>query len=290
MLQIGVTNTLSQDDLQIDSLTSDSTASKVATFHFKDSQDSSGAAIEEAENKSLSGPGVFKNHLLKPSNPNARPVNDIISDWLTISLVMMVVFFTWFRLFYYKIFRQLLSSFFNMASSNQIVRDESYLLQRASLVISIISYLLGGLFLYQISVLYDWQIYWLQKGLLRFVLFSLIIAISYSIKMILLRSLSVVFNQERAAGAYIFNLFLMIMMAGLVLFPTNIILAYSAGPVKHFVAAVAILLIGLMFVFRLSRAIRIWFSIPQFSFFYLFLYLCAFEVAPLLVVWKLSFG
>ena len=255
-----------------------------------DSQDSSNGAIDSAENKSLNGPGVFKNHLLKPVNPNARPLNDTISDWLTISLIVMMVFFTWFRLFYYKIFRQLLTSYFNMTASNQIVRDESYLLQRASLVISIISYLLGGLFLYQISVLYDWQIYWLQKGLVRFVLFSLIIAISYSVKMILLRVLSVIFNQEKAAGTYIFNLFLMIMMAGLILFPANIFLAYSNASVKHFAAIATIVLISLMFLFRLSRAIRIWFSIPQFSFFYLFLYLCAFEVAPLLVVWKLSFG
>jgi len=289
MPQSVVTNTLSQESAQVDTNSNDSTAIS-SSFQFTDSQDSSNGAIDSAENKSLNGPGVFKNHLLKPVNPNARPLNDTISDWLTISLIVMMVFFTWFRLFYYKIFRQLLTSYFNMTASNQIVRDESYLLQRASLVISIISYLLGGLFLYQISVLFDWQIYWLQKGLVRFVLFSLIIAISYSVKMILLRVLSVVFNQEKAAGTYIFNLFLMIMMAGLILFPANIFLAYSNTSVKHFAAIATIVLISLMFLFRLSRAIRIWFSIPQFSFFYLFLYLCAFEVAPLLVVWKLSFG
>ena len=289
MPQSVVTNTLSQESAQVDTSANDS-AAFTSPFQFTDSQDSSNRAIDSAENKSLNGPGIFKNHLLKPVNPNARPLNDTISDWLTVSLIVMMVFFTWFRLFYYKIFRQLLTSYFNMTASNQIVRDESYLLQRASLVISIISYLLGGLFLYQISVLYDWQIYWLQKGLVRFVLFSLIIAISYSLKMILLRVLSVVFNQEKAAGAYIFNLFLMIMMAGLVLFPTNIFLAYSTVSVKHFAVIASTVLIGLMFLFRLSRAIRIWFSIPQFSFFYLFLYLCAFEVAPLLVVWKLSIG
>ena len=289
MPQSVVTNTLSQESAHVDTNANDSVAFS-SPFQFTDSQDSSNSAIDSAENKSLNGPGIFKNHLLKPVNPNARPLNDTISDWLTVSLIVMIVFFTWFRLFYYKIFRQLLTSYFNMTASNQIVRDESYLLQRASLVISIISYLLGGLFLYQISVLYDWQIYWLQKGLVRFVLFSLIIAISYSVKMILLRVLSVIFNQEKAAGAYIFNLFLMIMMAGLILFPANIFLAYSTTSVKHFAAITSTVLIGTMFLFRLSRAIRIWFSIPQFSFFYLFLYLCTFEVAPLLVVWKLSVG
>ncbi|MFM7014833.1 MAG: DUF4271 domain-containing protein [Bacteroidota bacterium] len=287
MPQTTVTNTLSPEAVHNDTAQLDTMVAS-APFHFNDSQDSSSSAIDSVENKSLTGPGLFKNHLLQPVNPNARPINDTISDWLTVSLVVMVVFFTWFRLFYYKIFRQLITSYFNMTASNQIVRDESYLLQRASLVISIISYLLGGLFLYQISILYDWQIYWLQKGLVRFVLFSLIIAISYSVKMILLRLLSVIFNQEKAAGAYIFNLFLMIMMAGLVLFPTNIFLAYSNTTVKHWAAIISVSLLGLMFLFRLSRAVRIWFAIPQFSFFYLFLYLCAFEVAPLLVVWKLS--
>jgi hypothetical protein len=289
MPQSVVTNTLSHESAQVDTNLNDS-AAIASPFHFTDSQDSANNAIDSGENRSLNGPGIFKNHLLKPVNPNARPLNDTISDWLTVSLIVMMVFFTWFRLFYYKIFRQLLTSYFNMTASNQIVRDESYLLQRASLVISTISYLLGGLFLYQISVLYDWQIYWLQKGLMRFVLFSLIIAISYSIKMILLRGLSVIFNQEKAAGSYIFNLFLMIMMAGLILFPANIFLAYSSAEVKQIVAIASFVLIGLMFLFRLSRAVRIWFSIPQFSFFYLFLYLCAFEVAPLLVVWKLSTG
>jgi hypothetical protein len=186
MPQSVVTNTLSQESAQVDTNLNDS-AAIASPFHFTDSQDSANNAIDSGENRSLNGPGIFKNHLLKPVNPNARPLNDTISDWLTVSLIVMMVFFTWFRLFYYKIFRQLLTSYFNMTASNQIVRDESYLLQRASLVISTISYLLGGLFLYQISVLYDWQIYWLQKGLMRFVLFSLIIAISYSIKMILLR-------------------------------------------------------------------------------------------------------
>lgn len=286
MPQALVTNTLSPDVAENDSVVKDS-VHIAAPFQFKDVQDSIASAQDSVENKSIVGPGIFKNHSLKPINPNARPINDTISDWLTISLVVMVVFFTWFRLFYYKIFKQLITSYFNMTASNQIVRDESYLLQRASLVISIISYLLGGLFLYQISVLYDWQIYWLQKGLVRFVLFSLLIAISYSVKMILLRVLSVVFNQEKAAGAYIFNLFLMIMMAGLILFPANVFLAYSNTSVKHWAAIASTILLALMFLFRITRAVRIWFAIPQFSFFYLFLYLCTFEVAPLLVVWKL---
>ena len=83
MPQSVVTNTLSPEPAQADSNLNDSTAF-ASPFQFTDSQDSANNAIDSAENKSLNGPGVFKNHLLKPVNPNARPLNDTISDWLTI--------------------------------------------------------------------------------------------------------------------------------------------------------------------------------------------------------------
>jgi hypothetical protein len=236
----------------------------------------------------LQGPGLFKNHSLKVKNENAKPTNDFVSDWFTLSLFIIVLVFTWFRFFYYKMFKQLLSSYFNITATNQVVRDESVLLQRASLIISIISYLLGGLFLYQLSLFYDWDISWLQKGIVRFALFSVVIAIAYSLKMIALRFLSIVFGQERPAAMYIFNVFLMIMFAGLVLLPANMLIAYAPSELRALIFQVSIGILGLLFLYRLVRAIGIWIGIPGFSFLYLFLYLCAFEIAPLLIIWKIA--
>jgi hypothetical protein len=166
------------------------------------------------------------------------------------------------------------------------VRDESVLLQRASLVLSIISYLLMGLFVYQLSVIFNWDTGILDGGLLRFVMFSVAIAAAYSIKMIFLRFLSVIFDQERSVAIYIFNVFLMVMMIGLLLLPVNILLAYSPGIIREIVVVISIAVIGLLFLYRIVRAVLIWTGIPGFSLFYLFLYLCAFEIAPLLIIWK----
>ncbi len=256
-------------------------------------QDNDSTIIEEADtayidNLPLNGPGIFKGHALKPQHPNARPLNDIVSDWFTISLIALVGFFTWFRYFYYRIFKQLLSAYFNITATNQIVRDESVLLQRASLVLSTIAYLLAGLYLYQLSVHYNWQIIWLQKGLIRFVLLAVAVALAYSSKMVTLRILSSLFNQERPVALYIFNIFLMVMMVGLILLPVNIILAYSPTVVREITIQISLFIIAAMFFYRLVRAVGIWIGIPGFSFFYLFLYLCAFEIAPLLIIWKLS--
>jgi hypothetical protein len=106
--------------------------------------------------------------------------------------------------------------------------------------------------------------------------------------MIALRFLSIVFGQERAAAMYIFNIFLMIMFAGLVLLPANVLIAFAPSELRALIFQVSIGLLGLLFLYRLVRAMGIWIGIPGFSFLYLFLYLCAFEIAPLLIIWKVA--
>ncbi|MFN0189124.1 MAG: DUF4271 domain-containing protein [Bacteroidia bacterium] len=273
-------------------LTVDSGAAPVKNvFRFQDEEESIPLAKEDSVvqvSKSLQGPRIFQGHLLRPQHPNAQPLTNEIGDWFTISLIVLVALFTWFRFFYYRIFRQLYTSYYNLTTTNQIVRDESVLLQRASLILSIISYMLMGLFLYQISIFLDWDMGVLQGGLIRFVFLSLCVAVAYSVKMILLRFLSTVFDLEKPVALYIFNVFLMIMMIGLLLLPINILLAYGPFQYRSWILLIALGIIALLFAYRLVRAIGIWIGIPGFSLFYLFLYLCAFEIAPLLIIWKMT--
>ncbi len=276
----------------VHTLAADSPArSGTGTFRFTDEEEAIAAnVVDSAEriSQTLQGPALFKGHLLQVKQSNATPVNTLVSDWFTISLLALLALFTWFRFFYYRIFRQLFSAFFNTTITNQIVRDESVLLQRASLVLSIISYMLMGMYVYQLSIFLQWDTGILQGGLLRFVMFSVAIAAAYSLKMIALRFLSAIFNQERPVAIYIFNVFLMIMMAGLLLLPVNILLAYAPAIIREYTIPVSLVLIGMLFLYRLVRAILIWMGIPGFSVFYLFLYLCAFEIAPLLIIWKVA--
>ena len=273
-------------------LTIDSSAAPVKNvFRFQDEDEAVSLLKEDSVvqvSKSLQGPRIFQGHLLRPQHPSAQPLTNEIGDWFTLSLIVLVALFTWFRFFYYRIFRQLYTAFYNFTTTNQIVRDESVLLQRAALILSMISYMLMGLFLYQISIFLDWDMGVLQGGLIRFVFLSLSVAIAYSIKMILLRFLSTVFDLEKPVALYIFNVFLMIMMIGLLLLPINILLAYGPLHYRHWILLIAVGIIALLFVYRIVRVIGIWSGIPGFSLFYLFLYLCTFEIAPLLIIWKMT--
>jgi hypothetical protein len=233
---------------------------------------------------------IFEGHALQPVNSNPVPVNRRTSDWFTLVLVLVVLAFTWIRVFYNKILRQLVSAFFSNTVSNQVVRDENILVQRASILLSFIFYLSASLFLYQVSVYYNWDYAFMGDGFLRFLVLSLIVAFAYSFKMVLLKGMAAVFDIDKPIATYIFNIFLINNILGLVMIPLVIMLAFvvvnSAG--TWIVAGIAIVIIS--FIYRLVRAFTIWMYMPGVPIFYLFLYFCTLEIAPLLLVIKLAKG
>lgn len=230
---------------------------------------------------------LFQNHLLKRQNINAQYADRFTPDWLTITLISIIMLFTWYRLIYRRMLQQLINSFFSMATTNQMVRDESVLLQRATFNSSIIAYLVGGLFLYQLSILYNWDHPLLMSGFLRFILFALSIVLMFSVKMIAIRLLSNIFQVDRPASTYIFTIFLFNMMAGILLLPIVILIAYAPLEYRQILMKSGLLFLASFFVYRTVRVLIIWTGQMRASVFYLFLYLCAFEIAPLLVIGKI---
>ncbi len=246
------------------------------------------AALIVPANANTGNKPLFQQHLLKPQHINAQYSERFTPDWFTLSLIAIIALFTWYKLFYHRMFLQLTNAFFSMATTNQIVRDESVLLQRASLNSSFIAYLVGGLFLYQVSVAGSWQHPLLLSGFIRFILFALTIALAYSAQMIALRFLSNIFNSERPAATYIFTIFLFNMMAGLLLLPIVILIAYAPLEYRQFLIGSGMAILVIFLLYRYVRVFIIWTSLLRAPVFYLFLYLCAFEIAPLLLIGKIA--
>lgn len=233
---------------------------------------------------------IFKSHLLQPVNATPVPLELRNPDWFTIVLFIIIAGFTWIRVFYYKILKQLISAFFSNTVSNQIVRDENILVQRASIMLSFVFYLSASLFVYQVSVYFKWDYPILGSGFTRFLIFSLLLAFTYSFKMVLLKGLGELFDIDKPIATYIFNIFLINNIMGLVLLPVVLIIAFVVTDDTGIVIYTGITLIILSFIYRLIRATKIWFTMHKVSFFYLFLYFCTLEFAPLLIIIKIAEG
>lgn len=239
----------------------------------------------------IASPGpLFSGHELKPVNAAPVPLPERVADWFTFLLLAVVIFFAWVRMFYYKVVKQLVSAFFSNNISNQLVRDENILVQRASILLSFVFYLTGSLFLYQVSEHYNWDYPFLGEGLVRLLVLLLIVAFTYSLKMVLVKALGELFDMERPVATYLFNISLLNNMLGMALFPLVVLAAYVVSADTGWVIQAGIVLVIIMFIYRLVRAFMIWTLMKGVPFFYLILYFCTLEIAPVMILYKLAGG
>ena len=168
----------------------------------------------------------------------------------TYALFITIGLFTGLKIKNNKIIQQLFTAFFNNSVTNQIVRDENILVQKASVMLSLVFYFAGALFLYELSVYFDWQYKIIGKGLVRFIIFVLFLASAYSFKMVFLKTISVVFQIDRPVSTYIFNIFLINNIIGIALIPFILLIAYFPIATALFVwTSIGLLLLS--FVYRL---------------------------------------
>ncbi len=257
-------------------------------FRFADG-DSAGSQESDYVGQSVVAP-LFEGHALRPVNSNPIPVYRRTPDWFTLTLIFVIFSFSWIRVFYSKIFKQLVSAFFSNSISNQVVRDENILVQRASVLMSFIFYLTASLFVYQVSIFFNWDYPFLGESFLRFLVVSLIVSFAYSFKMVLLKALGEVFELDKPVASYIFNIFLINNMLGLILLPVVVTIAFVVTYSTGIVIYVGIALVIIAFIYRLVRAFTIWMTLPGVSLFYLILYFCTLEIAPLVIIVKLAGG
>jgi hypothetical protein len=85
---------------------------------------------------------------------------------------------------------------------------------------------------------------------------------------------------------YIFNIFLSANAIGLFLFPVIICLEY-ANISARYLMNIGLFMLLLFYTIRVLKGIAIAYVSGRFSVFHLFLYLCALEILPLIVLIKL---
>ncbi len=254
-----------------------------AAFRFPDTD-----ASEAAQPAKQDYPAVFSRHELTAENIQPVPRQHFNPDWFIFSLVLCIAYFTALKVFYPRVIKQLLNAFVSHTASNQAVRDENLLLQRISVLLSVLFYFAGGLFLYRLADYYGWENKYAGSGFLRFFLFSVMLATVFSVIMVIHKAAGIIFRADRLASSYIFNIFVINNVTGIFLLP---VLSFAAFlPEQYAVNFLALggIGAGILWLYRIIRGVAAWVSVPGSSLYYLILYLCAFEIAPLLILIKLA--
>lgn len=112
------------------------------------------------------------------------------------------------------------------------------------------------------------------------------LTVAYFIKFLGLKLAGWLFNMQDAADSYIFIVFVVNKMIGILLLPFLVLLAFTLGSIYYIGLTLSLCLVGAMLIYRVVltfAAVRNQVRVNPFHF---LLYLLAFEIAPLLLVYK----
>lgn len=227
---------------------------------------------------------LYKTRELKPVHQRPVPRSNISPDWFFPVILIVLIIYTWLRVFYGKFFTLMVQAFINKNISNQVIRDENIYVQRISVFLSIVFNLNVALLLYLTSVYFNWSMTGIGTGFSRFLFFLLLVTVAYAMKFLILKICGWLFEQEREMTTYIFNIFLINNILGMIFFPIILLLAYNESISFSVLAELSFLLVLAGFSWRIFRGIQIGVGSGSYSPLYLFLYLCTLEIAPLMVL------
>jgi len=231
---------------------------------------------------------AVENIFLQPGKPTYRDVNLLRPfrnlDWMVYLIAGIVLLVSIIRLAYQKYFHDLFRAFLNPTLSQRQLKDQlsqspfPNFLFNAFFIISLGMYLY--LVLYRKQVFPQAEPWMLIPGLIA------LVALVYGTKYVVLRFCGWLFGNADLADAYIFILYLINKILGVLLVPFLVILAFCSAEIAQTFLYISIFFIILLVIYRYIRSYSLVKQYLSFSKLHFFLYLCAFEVAPVLILTK----
>jgi Domain of unknown function (DUF4271) len=199
-------------------------------------------------------------------------------------LVFLLITYGLLRLVFPKYFSDLFRLFFRTTLKQRQISEQLMQTPLPSL-------LLNGFFvfstgLYIAFVLQHFKLDPFDNFWLLFLYCCLGLSAIYFIKFIGLKISGWIFNMKEAADSYVFIVFVVNKMIGILLLPFLILLAFALGDVYSVAFTMSFCIVAGLIAYRFIlsfAAIRNQVRVNPFHF---FLYLCAFEIAPLLLIYK----
>ncbi|MEJ0083629.1 MAG: DUF4271 domain-containing protein [Puia sp.] len=199
-------------------------------------------------------------------------------------LMLMLFYFAVVKLFFGKYLANVLTLFFRASMRQQQLREQVLQSPFPSLLLNnlfVISAGLYGAFLlrfYRFGNPDDFWIYFLYCVVL--------LAVLYLLKYLLIKTTGWIFNISRTAETYLFVVFMTNKIIGIFLLPFLVLISFSGHIISEIAITLSIIMIGVFYVYRFLGSYSILHKEIKISGLHFILYLCAFEIAPLLLIYK----
>jgi hypothetical protein len=224
-------------------------------------------------------------------NFTGKPVVEIFEvhhpnskDSLFYLIVAILFYFALIRIFFEKYFNNLMTLFFRVSLRQQQIREQVLQTPLPSLLLNILFVISAGLY-----ACYLFHYSPMGAGIPFWILYLnciVLLGTIYLVKFLVLKFIGWVFSISRATDIYIFIVFLVNKMLGIFLLPFLIIITFSSAEMREIFITISLAMIFVLWSYRVLASYRPVRNEIKLTPFYFFLYLCAFEIAPLLLIYK----
>jgi hypothetical protein len=207
-------------------------------------------------------------------------------EYLFYLLSGIILLFGFFKVFYANYFDNIFRLFFNTSLRQNQLTDLLLQARLPSLIFNLFFIVSAGLYLWLLLHYFNFINEENNKKTLIFCVLS--IGLIYVGKFCVLKFIGWATGMAEALNTYIFIIFLVNKIAGVVLIPFIVVLAF-AQTWRYDVVILSFLVIGVLFLLRFIRSYNLLQNQLRLSKWHFLLYMVSLEVLPILVIYKAFF-
>lgn len=190
------------------------------------------------------------------------------------------------RVIFERHVNNLIKIFTQFSISKRQLKDQLENDSRASVVLKVLYFISTGYLLFALLQRYTFLFHH-RSVIVCIILCTGLMGGLFVLKSILIHTLAWVFQQKEAASLYQFNSSLTQEFAALLLFPLCILLLLSSSSIYHILLILATVVFAVMLIYKYIRISGILKKMLRVDIIHFLLYLCAFEIIPILTLARL---
>lgn len=206
-------------------------------------------------------------------------------EWLFYYLIFLLILFGLLRRTFAKYFYDLFRVFFKTTLKQRQTQEQ--LLQSPLPSVFMNGFFVLSAGLYANFLLLHFQLSIDENFWLQYLYCAVALASIYMVKYIGLKITGWLFNLSNATDSYIFIVFIINKMVGIFLLPFLLLLAFAGEPLYGGAMVLSWLGVGLLLIYRFILTYRALRKEVKLNSFHFVLYVLAFEIIPLLLIYKL---
>ncbi|RLD22072.1 MAG: hypothetical protein DRI69_02225 [Bacteroidetes bacterium] len=236
--------------------------------------------VDDVEAISLSPDNTYAAPIKRHTTPVANMGMALFLILFGLALVILIWAVNINRGFLQKIYKAALNENF----STLLLREQRFASsQYLYYIVYVVFFLNGGLFLYLVSRYAIWDFGYRNTPMILFLIFLVVV---YSVKHFVTRALGETFQISNEMRHYNFNVILYNILAGIALMPVNLFLAFGPVGMRMPMIYAGLAIIVFLYLMRQFRGIIMSSHLVVKNVFQFFVYLCAIEILPVLVLFK----